>query len=165
MSWCCALAEGRISQHGFGHQVGAGRSLGALMLGRTWLVSAISGSIAVGSCVLNDFFDYAVDSINDPNKVTYCPICCKHGKLSGLRGQGTNDMSCSITSKLCACTCAAPATRLGPSGWCPAAELLPVQLRPHLCLRPGAPQASPSHTPPSRSSRVLDFGGATCIMC
>ena len=40
------------------------------MLGKTWLVSAISGSIAVGSCVLNDFFDYAVDSINDPNKVS-----------------------------------------------------------------------------------------------
>lgn len=32
-------------------------------------MSAISGSIAVASCVLNDFFDYAVDVINEPKKV------------------------------------------------------------------------------------------------
>ena len=48
------------------------------MQGKTWLLSAISGSIAVGSCVLNDFFDYAVDVINDPGKVPACHAqpCC-----------------------------------------------------------------------------------------
>ncbi|CAL8467253.1 g6789 [Coccomyxa elongata] len=51
-----------------GAWMGSGRSLHALILGQTWLMSAISGSIAVASCVLNDFFDYAVDVINEPNK-------------------------------------------------------------------------------------------------
>ncbi len=39
------------------------------------MMSAISGSIAVASCVLNDFFDYTVDVINEPNKV--CQLCFK----------------------------------------------------------------------------------------
>jgi uncharacterized membrane protein YpjA len=50
-------------------QLGSGRHLQAMLLGKTWLLSAISGSIAAASCVLNDFFDYAVDVINDPSKV------------------------------------------------------------------------------------------------
>ena len=51
-------------------QVGGGRSLAVLLEAKVLLVAAISGSIAIGSCVLNDFFDYAVDIINDPAKVS-----------------------------------------------------------------------------------------------
>ena len=65
-------------------QIAGGRSLQALLSAKVALLSAIAGSIAVGSCVLNDFFDYSVDIINEPNKVTLmlqipqlCPIMCK----------------------------------------------------------------------------------------
>lgn len=51
-------------------QIGGGRSLQALLSAKVALLSAIAGSIAVASCVLNDFFDYAVDAINDPSKVS-----------------------------------------------------------------------------------------------
>ena len=50
-------------------QIAGGRSLQALLSAKVALLSAIAGSIAVGSCVLNDFFDYSVDIINEPNKV------------------------------------------------------------------------------------------------
>ena len=50
-------------------QVAGGRGLHALLSAKVALLSAIAGSIAVGSCVLNDFFDYSVDIINEPTKV------------------------------------------------------------------------------------------------
>ena len=50
-------------------QIAGGRSLQALLSAKVALLSAIAGSIAVGSCVLNDFFDYSVDVINEPDKV------------------------------------------------------------------------------------------------
>ncbi|CAL5225213.1 g7998 [Coccomyxa viridis] len=51
-----------------GAWIAGGRSLQALLSAKVALLSAIAGSIAVGSCVLNDFFDYSVDIINEPNK-------------------------------------------------------------------------------------------------
>ena len=50
-------------------QVAGGRSVQALLSAKVALLSAIAGSIAVASCVLNDFFDYSVDVINEPTKV------------------------------------------------------------------------------------------------
>ena len=50
-------------------QVAGGRSIQALLSAKVALLSAIAGSIAVASCVLNDFFDYSVDVINEPTKV------------------------------------------------------------------------------------------------
>ena len=54
-------------------QVGGGRRLHALLSPKVALLSAIAGSIAVASCVLNDFFDYSVDVINEPSKVRHSP--------------------------------------------------------------------------------------------
>ena len=54
-------------------QVGGGRRLQALLSPKVALLSAIAGSIAVASCVLNDFFDYSVDVINEPSKVSHSP--------------------------------------------------------------------------------------------
>ncbi|CAK0787933.1 hypothetical protein CVIRNUC_011155 [Coccomyxa viridis] len=51
-----------------GAWVGGGRRLHALLSPKVALLSAIAGSIAVASCVLNDFFDYSVDVINEPSK-------------------------------------------------------------------------------------------------
>ena len=56
-----------------GMQVGSGRHLHALLSPKVALLSAIAGSIAVASCVLNDFFDYSVDVINEPSKVCHSP--------------------------------------------------------------------------------------------
>ena len=56
-----------------GMQVGGGRCLQALLSPKVALLSAIAGSIAVASCVLNDFFDYSVDVINEPSKVSHSP--------------------------------------------------------------------------------------------
>lgn len=53
-----------------GMQVGSGRHLHALLSLKVALLSTIAGSIAVASCVLNDFFDYSVDVINEPSKVS-----------------------------------------------------------------------------------------------
>jgi 4-hydroxybenzoate polyprenyltransferase len=50
-------------------QAGGGRKIQALLSVKVALLSAIAGSIAVASCVLNDFFDYSVDIINEPSKV------------------------------------------------------------------------------------------------
>ena len=52
-------------------QIAGGRSLQPLLSAKVALLSAIAGSIAVGSCVLNDFFDYSVDVINEPTKVAH----------------------------------------------------------------------------------------------
>ena len=56
-----------------GMQVGGGRRLHALLSPKVALLSAIAGSVAVASCVLNDFFDYSVDVINEPSKVSHSP--------------------------------------------------------------------------------------------
>ena len=53
-------------------QVGSGKNIQALLGVKVALLSAIAGSIAVASCVLNDFFDYSVDVINEPSKVSHC---------------------------------------------------------------------------------------------
>eukprot|EP00884_Botryococcus_braunii_P019568 jgi/Botrbrau1/6295/Bobra.0339s0006.1 len=53
-----------------GAWAGAGHSLGVLLKSRVIIMSLISMSIAVASCVVNDYFDFAagVDVINAPNK-------------------------------------------------------------------------------------------------
>ncbi len=54
-------------------QVGAGHSLAVLLHTRVVVMALISMSIAVASCVVNDYFDYAtgVDAINAPDKVPH----------------------------------------------------------------------------------------------
>lgn len=53
-------------------QAGAGHSLAALLKGKVVVMALISMSVAVASCVVNDYFDFAagVDALNAPNKVT-----------------------------------------------------------------------------------------------
>ncbi len=60
--------------------------MAVLLEAKVLLVAAISGSIAVGSCVLNDFFDYAVDVINDPAKVsTLCTSIARGCRVTRKR--------------------------------------------------------------------------------
>lgn len=62
-------------------QVGTGKSVAALGLGTVWVTAMLSSGVAVASVVVNDYFDYAVDRINAPEKVllTTHPLpssCC-----------------------------------------------------------------------------------------
>lgn len=51
-----------------GAWAGTGRSLLALKAPGVWLMSLLSGGIAVSSCVFNDYFDIQVDMKNAPDK-------------------------------------------------------------------------------------------------
>lgn len=52
-------------------QAGTGRTVQLLGCGTVWLVSVMSGSIAVASVVVNDYFDFisGADVVNAPSKV------------------------------------------------------------------------------------------------
>lgn len=56
-------------------QAGTGRAVQLLGCGALWLVSLMSGSIAVASVVVNDYFDFisGADVVNAPSKVTCRP--------------------------------------------------------------------------------------------
>lgn len=49
-------------------QASTGRSLAVLTSYHVWLVSLLSGGVAVASVVVNDYFDYKVDAQNAPTK-------------------------------------------------------------------------------------------------
>ena len=46
-----------------------GHTLTPLLSPAVWLMALLSGSVAVASCVVNDYFDLRTDTINAPHKV------------------------------------------------------------------------------------------------
>ena len=50
-----------------------GHTLTPLLSPAVWLMALLSGSVAVASCVVNDYFDLRTDTINAPHKVHIIP--------------------------------------------------------------------------------------------
>lgn len=51
-----------------GAWTGAGKTLLALKHVTVWFMGLASGTVAMASCTINDYFDADIDAVNDPNK-------------------------------------------------------------------------------------------------
>ena len=111
----------------------------------------------MGSCVLNDFFDYSVDIINEPNKV---------GHASALPSLSLHELTCSHQHKLVLSSVDALSRRLFSVVWL--SDPYATSATKHISLpgvRSGCTlQPLPRHAVPLEGALLLSFALYTSVL-